>query len=366
MLRIATLSNRQNTQLSLAVLTVVVLALHALLLAQGKSSLMMQGNGDLRVFSVRMLPAGISAAPSLAEAPPTESTPPETSSDNAAATPSSSLSPAAQRSTTTAITNSNLGAGPTGSNAGGASAEMLDHSVPLADGYDLDNRPISAGQAQGNLDLTVRVPAPVRLAYKVQVQNRGVPTTETAELSWRHDGKSYEAKLVVSHPRRGARVQTSRGQLSQRGLEPVRYGDKTGSELATHFQRDKGKITFSGNSLEAPLHEGMQDPLSVVMQLAALWSAEPDTYPQGSAIAIDTASTRSVEPWVFLVGALETLSLPGGVVQAMRLVREPVGPYGSRSEIWLAPGLDQMPVRIRTTLANGNVSDLLWSETLKP
>ena len=170
----------------------------------------------------------------------------------------------------------------------------------------------------------------------------------------------------MSRPGGSARVQTSRGLLSPQGLEPVRYGDKTGSELATHFQRDKNKVTFSANSPEAALHEGMQDPLSALMQLAALWTGAPGSYPQGSAIAVDTAGTRSVEPWVFLVGTIETLTLPGGAVQAVKLIREPVGTYGSRTEVWLAPALSHLPVRIRTTQANGNVSDLLWAETRAP
>ena len=365
---IATLSTHQKTQLSLALLTLVVLALHALVLFRGNGGLMVQGKGNATVFSVRMLPAGGPAAAPPDEAPPTEDTPADIAP---VASVQAGTSPAVSQTTPPTpaqrhSNGSNLGAGPSGANSGGASAEMLDHSVPLADGFDLDNRPIGAGRAQGNVDAAVRIPGPMRLIYKVQGLNQGIPITETAELRWSHDAKTYEARLTISRPRIGSRVQTSKGVLNAQGLEPVRYGDKTSSELATHFQRDKGKVIFSANSPEMPWHAGMQDPLSALIQLSALWSAAPGSYPQGAAIGIETVGTRTVEPWVFQVGALETVLLPGSAVQAVRLVREPVGPYGNRSEIWLAPSLGYLPVRIRTIQANGNVTDLQWSETLPP
>ena len=367
MLHLASFSNRQNTRLSLALLTLVVLALHALVLIQGKGGLMVQGQGNAAVFSVRMLPAGASTASAPEEELPAENTPP----DLTTTTPVAPGMAAAQNQTRSTPSGQPGGSGPsgagsTGTSEGGVSAENMNHSVPLAEGFDLDNRPIDTGRAQGNIDAAVRIPPAALLKYTVQGQSGGSPIAETAELSWRHDGKSYDARLSVSRPRSASRVQTSRGLLGLQGLEPVRYGDKTGSELATHFQRDKNKVTFSANSPEAALHEGMQDPLSALIQLAALWTGAPGSYPQGSAIAIDTAGTRSVEPWVFLVGTMETLPLPGGMAQAIKVVREPVGPYGSRSEVWLAPALSHLPVRIRTTQANGNVSDLLWAETRAP
>jgi hypothetical protein len=35
-------------------------------------------------------------------------------------------------------------------------------------------------------------------------------------------------------------------------------------------------------------------------------------------------------------------------------------------ELWLAPALDDLPVRIRLTQSNGDEVDMVWSSTEKP
>ena len=73
------------------------------------------------------------------------------------------------------------------------------------------------------------------LKYVILGQVRGFDAQLKGELQWQHDGKTYEAKLTVSHFLLGSRVQTSRGELGVQGLEPVRFGDKYRSERAAHY-----------------------------------------------------------------------------------------------------------------------------------
>lgn len=209
------------------------------------------------------------------------------------------------------------------------------------------------------------VPQPARLRYEVQAQARGLALRGQAELHWQHDGSSYEARLQMGGPLLPTRVQTSSGRITPQGLEPGRFSDRYRSEQATHFLREQGKLVFSNNRPEAALLAGAQDRLSVVLQLAAMLAGDPAHYPPGSAIAIPTAGTRDSESWVFTVEGEEDLKLPGGALRGLRLQRLPRKEYDYKLELWLAPGMDYAPVRLRLTYPNGDWVDQRWAATDK-
>lgn len=209
-------------------------------------------------------------------------------------------------------------------------------------------------------------PAPARLKYDIKGEVKGFPYQVNGELLWTHDGKTYDARMEISHFLLGSRVQTSHGQLSSRGLEPIRFGDKVRSEVAAHFLREKNKIVFSANTPDAPLLPGAQDQLSVFMQIAAMLGADPNGFPKGSTLPFQAVGPRSSESWLFTVGDSEKLLLPGGEINAVRLWRDPDGAYDPKVEIWLAPGIGYLPVRIRLTQSNGDFVDQQWRATQNP
>lgn len=208
-------------------------------------------------------------------------------------------------------------------------------------------------------------PPSARLKYAITGEVKGFPYYVNGELAWTQDGKTYDARMEISHFLLGSRVQTSTGQLGAQGLEPTRFGDKVKSEVAAHFEREKGKVTFSANTPDAPLLAGAQDQLSIFMQVAAMLAGEPNGYPQGSTLAFQAVGPRSADAWVFTVGASEKLTLPGGEMQAVHLWRDPAGEYDPKTEIWLAPELGYLPVRIRLTQRNGDFVDQQWKTTQK-
>ena len=219
---------------------------------------------------------------------------------------------------------------------------------------------------QGVQPRAVAIPAPVRLLYDIKGEIKGFPYIVNGDLSWQHDQKSYQARLEISHFLLGSRVQTSKGALTAQGLEPIRFGDKVRSEVAAHFERSKGKVSFSANTPDAALQPGAQDQLSVFIQMAALLGGDSAQFRAGSQLSFQAVGPRSAEQWVFDVGGTETLDLPGGTVQAIKLTRSPNAEFDSKGEIWLAPGMGYMPVRIRLTQANGDFADQLWKTTEKP
>lgn len=209
-------------------------------------------------------------------------------------------------------------------------------------------------------------PAPVRLKYDIKGEVKGFPYFANGELLWLQDGKTYDARLEISHFLLGSRVQTSTGQLGHQGLEPTRFGDKVRSEVAAHFERNKGVVVFSTNSPDAPLLPGAQDQLSVFVQLASMLGGNADHFQAGTQIPFQAIGPRSAESWVFVVGAMEMQTLPGGTINAIKLMRAPVSEHDARVEVWLAPELAYMPVRIRLTQGTGDFVEQQWSSTQKP
>ena len=210
--------------------------------------------------------------------------------------------------------------------------------------------------------------APVLLMYDGKGEERGfIKYAASGELLWAPEGSRYNAHLEISAWGFRVRTWSSKGDLTDAGLQPLRFGDKPrGAELATHFQREKGIITFSANNPDVPLQVGAQDKLSALLQLSALVAGEPGRYPSGSTIAFQAADAHRAELWNFKVGATESLELPGGVVVALKLSKEPSVEFDQRIEVWLAPDMAYLPVRLRITEPSGAFADLLWRKSQKP
>ena len=224
----------------------------------------------------------------------------------------------------------------------------------------------SASTAAAPVTTAYTIPGSTRLKYNVIATKGSLSFNARAELLWQQDGSAYDARLEVSAFLLGARVQTSTGRLTADGLEPKRFADKFRSEVAAHFERDKRLVTFSANTPQVPLLAGMQDQLSVVMQLSAMVAGAPGQYPPGTEIAFNTIGPRSSENWVLTVGEEEKLLLPGGELQALKLTRKPRGEYDQTLELWLAPQLAYLPARIKLTEKNGDYADQVWRATDAP
>ena len=205
--------------------------------------------------------------------------------------------------------------------------------------------------------LSALVPPPTRLLYNLEGQARNLQYQARGEVLWRHDGQRYNLRLSVSAFLIGSRSQTSEGDITPQGLAPRRYADKWRGEQAAHFNRETGRITFSVNTPDAVLLPGAQDRLSLFIQIPALMAADPKRMEAGNRFTLQTVSTREAEPWIITADGEERLNLPIGDMMAFKFSRAPRRQYDSRLELWLAPELNYLPVRIRVTPANGDFVD---------
>ncbi|MBO1011815.1 DUF3108 domain-containing protein, partial [Acidovorax sp. SD340] len=212
----------------------------------------------------------------------------------------------------------------------------------------------------------VRLPPPTRLAFDVSGQAKKFAYNARAELLWQHDGSRYEARQEISAFLVGTRAQRSVGAITAQGLLPERFSDRSRSEQAAHFDYTKGRVTFSANTPDATVGPGVQDRLSVFIQLGALLAADPARFVTGTQITLTTVSARSADRWTFTIEGAETLDLPTGATPTLKLQRLPRKDYDQKAELWVAPALGYLPVRIKLTQANGDFADLQLSRSGPP
>ena len=211
------------------------------------------------------------------------------------------------------------------------------------------------------------VPGSVRLKFNATGQRAKMNYSATGEMLWLlRDDNTYDARMEIGAFLVGARALSSTGRMTADGLAPTRFSDKFRSEQAAHFERDKGRVTFSSNAPESTLLPGAQDQLSVFVQLASMIAGEPLKYPAGTSVSMQTVGPRSAEPWTFTVEGDEVLHLPGGEMTAVKLTRNPRREFDQKVEIWLAPQLAYLPARIRITQVNGDFVDQQWKSTGPP
>lgn len=237
------------------------------------------------------------------------------------------------------------------------SSQVSSSPVPLSDSEATPPRPDrdeAVQAASAPMPQVWRLPAPQQLSFQVEGEIRRVPFLAEASLVWQHDGRRYMARLELQGHPRGRRFQTSEGWLTEAGLLPERYGERTRSEVAVHFERSQGRIRFSTNTPEAPLLPGTQDRLSALLQLAGWLAGSPERFAEGQRLAMPTAGPRELDTWQLDVAGEESVPGPGGPVLAWHLVRLPQRPYEAQTEWWLAKSHQGMPVKMRQTLANGD------------
>ncbi|MEJ8855034.1 DUF3108 domain-containing protein [Variovorax robiniae] len=216
-----------------------------------------------------------------------------------------------------------------------------------------------AGEVTTGATQPLVVPGSVKLSFEVGGQRGAQPYSGGyGELVWLQNGDEYNARLSLKALFMTFLSQTSVGHVDASGIAPTRYSEKRKSEVASHLVRDKGEIVFSNNSPSVPLLPGAQDRLSVAMQLGALLAGDAGRFPQGSKIRIQTVGPKDAEVWVFNVEGEETIEVLAGEFKARKLSRAPRHDYDYELDLWLAPEIGYLPVRIQQRQTNGDIVDM--------
>lgn len=166
-----------------------------------------------------------------------------------------------------------------------------------------------------------------------------------------------KAKGLVSWFYRGTLVQDSVGTVSAAGLAPSSYRERRGDRppRSATIDAEHGEVLFgSGQRREAP--RGLQDRLSVTVQLALMRQARPAQFEPGATIRLPMLGNSSVEPANWVVIGEETVETDDGALRALRLNRAGAGDDPS-VDVWLALDGRVVPVRMRITERTGRALD---------
>ena len=199
-----------------------------------------------------------------------------------------------------------------------------------------------------------QVPPAVTLRYDMQ---RG-PLHGNGEIQWRPGAERYELKLEGRVAGLTLLAQTSQGGFDASGIAPQRFTDRRIRRplTAANFQREAGKITFSGPQTEYPLHAGAQDRLSWMIQLGAIVAAEPALGVAGTRVVMFVSGSHGdAGVWVLRCVGPEAVNTRSGNVAAIKFTREPRVLYDTTVEVWLDPRRHHLP--LRATLRAGPNDD---------
>ena len=234
-----------------------------------------------------------------------------------------------------------------------AAAVMVEVAAPSAPS------PSLAPAAEGDVPVyRTQLPPSMRLQYALQRGALG----GSGELQWQLADGEYQLSLEGRLAGLAVLRQVSRGRIDQAGLAPQRFTDQRlrGGVQAANFQRDKGKVTFSGPTTEYPLLPGTQDRLSWMLQLAAIAAAEPARLAAGGRVILYVVGARGdADVWVFRFVNFETIETPQGPVRAAKFSRDARRLYDTNVDAWLDPTRDHLPVKARLgTSPDGEVLEL--------
>ena len=206
--------------------------------------------------------------------------------------------------------------------------------------------------------LPVALPGSATLEFNASGQVKGFHYSAGAQLQWQQDGQYYQARQSISMFLMGERSQTSDGLITPQGLQPLNFTDKGRKTQSAHFDVAGGKSHYSDGTADAAISDGIQDRLSVFLQLSALIAGAPERYPPGTLIELTSSSARAAARWQFRVGATEALELPVGSIMALRLDKLPAKSGDQRGSVWLAASMQYLPVRIRLAQGDDDFVDL--------
>ena len=211
-------------------------------------------------------------------------------------------------------------------------------------------------------------PASTRLGYLLTGYYRG-EVSGSAQVEWVRAGARYQVHLDLVVGPSGAplitRRMTSDGEITAQGLAPRRYDQDTKVILR---DRNRATVLFEPGTVVLANGErrdsvpGLQDTASQFVQLTYVFSTRPDLLKVGDTVNIPLALPHKVDVWTYDVADEETLQTSFGALPTFHLKprRKAERRAGELSaEIWFAPQLRYLPVRIRIEQDAGAFLDLM-------
>ncbi len=224
----------------------------------------------------------------------------------------------------------------------------------------------AASSVDGVASASFDWPTSTLLRYRMSGYFRG-ELHGTAQVEWLRSKDRYQVFMEVRSGVLFARQMRSEGWITAKGLAPQHYHQETHMLFQTPrrmkmlFEPDG--VTLANGRRAATL-AGIQDTASQFVQLTYLFQSQPELLHSGHQITIPLALPSHVSRWVYEVMRPEVIDTAIGAMEAFQLKprRAQARNNDLKAEIWIAPSMQYLPVRIRIALDDSTYVDLLISE----
>jgi hypothetical protein len=202
---------------------------------------------------------------------------------------------------------------------------------------------------------------PAKLTVTYESTYRGFMTAVVGEVTeqLRHGDGKYEIRETTKGrgvlAMKGTISRSSRGNVTPDGLRPVEFADERSGRPTARVWFDwaanKMTMQFREGPEVQPIPANAHDRLSFILNFAfAPLGDKP--------IKMSVADGGSVSRYTFAVVGRERLKVPAGEFDTVRVARMKDGPEDRRSsEMWLAPSLGYIPIRMLATEKDGSQLD---------
>lgn len=189
-------------------------------------------------------------------------------------------------------------------------------------------------------------PLSTRLSYVLTGNYRG-PVAGQAQVEWLRQGRAYQVHLDVgigpSFAPLITRRMSSQGQLTASGIAPQRYDEETRRILG---EPRRFSQAFLGGMRPGQRHP-MQDSVSQFIQLTWLFLTTRETLEPGRRVLLPLLLPSGPYDWEYEVVGEELLDTSMGQLPAWHLKPRQAARSGDlAAQVWLAPSLQFLPVRL--------------------
>ena len=202
-------------------------------------------------------------------------------------------------------------------------------------------------------------PPDTRVSYRLQGYYGG-KLYGSARVQWQREHSRYQVRLDLSVALLLQFSMISQGDVGAASLLPGAYEEQLPWGLR-RMAFEGGLVRFHNGS-QLPQPPALQDTVSQFVELSHRFSSGQAVLQVGSPVSLWLARPNGMALWTYDVVEQEILQTPElGAVPAFHLRPRPIAnPTGSiTAEIWFAPSLQYLPVRVRIALGGDNFIDLL-------
>ncbi|MGZ5847039.1 MAG: DUF3108 domain-containing protein [Ramlibacter sp.] len=202
-------------------------------------------------------------------------------------------------------------------------------------------------------------PADTRLRYRLGGTYRGGPLYGSGRVLWQRQGTRYQVRVEVEVPPFASFSMTSQGEVDAVTLQPAVYEEmRNGKPRGLRIGEREVQLA---NATRVARPDGLQDTASQFVELSHRFATGRERLEVGRAVTLWMARPGAVDLWTYDITEREVLRTGLGPVEAFHLKpRMIANPHGNiLAEMWFAPTLQYLPVRVRVSMGDEAQVDLL-------